>query len=174
MVKELNYETALTIIESWEVLRRKKNYAEKMGRGLFVKFFKQQPDASSVFGFDNNDENIHKTPKFIDFANHFVEVIDQAVQMLGPDLELLTDFFVDLGDKHSKEYGIKPKFYPILGRVLMEQLEEMLGHNVFTVHTKVCWLQVYEAFARDMTSTSIIGPEASFFEHHCQRVIVSK
>jgi hypothetical protein len=37
MVKELNYETALTVIESWEVLRRKKNYAKIMGRGLFVK-----------------------------------------------------------------------------------------------------------------------------------------
>lgn len=174
MVEELNYGTALTVIESWEVLRRKKNYVETMGRGLFGKLFKHQPNVSPVFGFDNNNENVQNTLKFIDFSKHFVKVIDQAVEMLGPDLELLTEFFVDLGGKHSKEYGIKPAFYPILGSVLMEQLEEMLGPKVFTVQTKVCWLQLYEALARDMMSTSSIDQKDLFIEDRRQYAIVTK
>jgi hemoglobin-like flavoprotein len=66
----------------------------------------------------------------------FVEIVDQAVNMLGPDLETLTDIFVQLGDEHHEEYGIKPTVYPILESALLEQLEEMLGPEVFTRHTK--------------------------------------
>jgi len=34
---DLDYETALTVIDSWELLRRKKNYAVIVGSGLFKK-----------------------------------------------------------------------------------------------------------------------------------------
>jgi len=37
MVEELTFDTALTVIESWEVLRRKKDFAETTGRGLFIR-----------------------------------------------------------------------------------------------------------------------------------------
>ena len=37
MVDELSYETVSKVIESWEFLRRTENYAERTGRGLFVR-----------------------------------------------------------------------------------------------------------------------------------------
>ena len=39
--------------------------------------------------------------------------------MLGPDLETMTEVFVELGDKYYKEYDIDPKLYPIVGRALL-------------------------------------------------------
>jgi hypothetical protein len=37
MVKKLSYDTALVVIDGWEVLRRQKHYQETMGCGLFKK-----------------------------------------------------------------------------------------------------------------------------------------
>jgi len=162
MVSDLSYETALAVIDSWEVLRRKRNYAETMGKGLFIKFLREVPEARSILGFDEtkgsfDEEAMYSSGNFREVAKNFVQVIDQAVDMLGPDLDMLTDIFVELGDKHHKEYNLKPRYYPILGRVLLDQLEEMLGPSVFTDHTRTCWLQVYEALSLDMASTSIAG-----------------
>ena len=38
MIYDLSYETASVVIESWEVLRRMENYAERTGRGLLIRY----------------------------------------------------------------------------------------------------------------------------------------
>lgn len=157
MVDELSYETALTVIESWESLRRTKNYAERTGRGLFIRFFRQEPGAKAVFGFDNTDDNdsVYESRKFLDVAKNFVEIVDQAVDMLGPDLEVLANVLIDLGEKYHNDYGMQPEYYSVLGRALIDQLEEMLGHDAFGLHTKSCWMQVYGALAADIAAITL-------------------
>jgi len=151
MIDELSYETASTVIESWESLRRTENYAERTGRRLFIRFFEEQPDARSVFGFDKTDDDaIYDSRKFLDIGKNFIEVVDQAVDMLGPDLEVLAEVLMDLGKKYHLEYGMRPEYYSVLGRALIDQLEEILGPKDFPIHTKSCWLQVYGALAQVM------------------------
>ena len=146
--------------------------------GFSPRFVTKQPGTKSAIGFDNSndddengsdangsdangsDENgsdeksIYNSPKFLDVAMNFVEIVDQAVNMLGRYLNTRTGIVVELGDTHAEEYGIKPTFYPILKIALLEQLEEMLGVEVFTRDTKACWIQFYDALAMDMASAS--------------------
>jgi len=162
MVDELSYETASTVIESWESLRRTENYAETTGRGLFIRFFREEPGAMAVFGFtkDGDDDDadadaVYESQQFLDVGKNFIEIVDQAVDMLGPDLEVLAEVLIDLGEKYHNEYGVRPEYYSVLGRALIDQLEEMLGPDVFGIHTRSCWLQVYGALAADMTSITM-------------------
>ena len=37
-----------------------------------------------------------KNPKFAKHAKQFIDMFDKAVEMLGPDIELLTDILLDL------------------------------------------------------------------------------
>jgi len=175
-MEELSYDTVSTVIESWELMRRRnKDYAETMGCGLLIKFFQERPGAKAILGFEidridqydsdseesnhieeeEEEDSLYKSEKFIEGGKNFVQFVDQAVDMLGPDLETLTQLFVDLGDKHHlTQYNLPSKFYPVLGRALLGQLEDMLGPKTFTIQTRSAWLQVFQAISLDLTQPS--------------------
>jgi hemoglobin-like flavoprotein len=155
MMKELSYFTVSTVIDSWESLKRKENYAEDLGRDLFIKFFDRKPEAKAIFGFDSkkmkNDEDFYKSRAFLAHGKHFVSILNRAFDMLGPNLEMLTEILLDLGGTHRTKYGVKPEYFPILGVCLLECIEEILGPKEFTNGTKSCWLEVYTALTDIMT-----------------------
>lgn len=155
MVDELSYETASTVIDSWESLRRTENYAEKTGRGLFIRFFEEEPNARTVFGFNEKDvDAIYDSQKFLDIGKKFIEIVDQVVDMLGPDLQTVAEVLMDLGKKYHTKYNMQPEYYSALARALIDQIEEILGSKRFATRTKSCWVQVYGALAKVISPSS--------------------
>ena len=75
-------------------------------------------------------------------------MIDKALGMLGPDIELLTEILLDLGKKHVG-YGVKPEYFPSMGRALIHSVKEQLGEK-YTEETKDAWVEVYGALSYDM------------------------
>ena len=136
------FETVSHIIDSWEAVRRIYDYEEIAGVLLFKKFFKLEPSAKKIFhfngsssrskgskGYDNDDEDellFYQSPKLIRHAKYFIQMIDKALQLLGPDSELLTTMLKQLGQKHVK-FGVTSKMYPPMGIALLETVEELLG-----------------------------------------------
>lgn len=76
-------------------------------------------------------------------------VLDKALGMLGPDIEMLTEILLELGKKHVS-YGVKAEFFPAMGRSLIASLEETLGKDKFNAEIKDCWVEVYGALSYDM------------------------
>ena len=70
-----------------------------------------------------------------------MQMIDKALGMLGPDIELLTEILLDLGKKHVT-YGVKPEYFPSMGRALVFTVETMLGEEHFTRQVKDAWVEV--------------------------------
>ena len=121
-VKINRFDTVSHIIDSWEAVRRINDYDEVAGVLLFKKFFKLEPSAKKIFHFngsssrskgskgcyDNDDEDellFYQSPKLIRHAKYFIQMIDKALQLLGPDSELLTTMLKELGQKHVK-FGV--------------------------------------------------------------------
>jgi hypothetical protein len=78
--------------------------------------FDLEPEAKAIFGFGKSGkEEISKelidSRRFTTHAKYFIQMIDKALGMLGPDIELLTEILLDLGKKHVN-YGVKPEFFP--------------------------------------------------------------
>ena len=48
MIDDMSYSTVSSCLDSWEALRRKPNYAEELGRILFIKFFILEPEAKKI------------------------------------------------------------------------------------------------------------------------------
>jgi hemoglobin-like flavoprotein len=69
--------------------------------------------------------------------------------MLGPDIEMLTDILLELGKKHVS-YGVKPEYFPSMGKSLIMAIEKTLGKDNFDADTKDCWVEVYGALSYDM------------------------
>jgi len=80
-------------------------------------------------------------------------MVDQAVEMLGPDLETVAEVLIEMGERHKIEYGVQPMYYPLLGTALLDQLEDELGPKIFTIRTRKSWLRVYRALAIDIEKT---------------------
>ena len=90
-----------------------------------------------------------KSKRFTKHAAYFIQMIDKALGMLGPDIELLTEILLELGQKHVN-YGVKPEYFPSMGRALIFAIQEQLGEDEFTSEIKDSWVEVYGALSYDM------------------------
>jgi methyl-accepting chemotaxis protein len=77
-----------------------------------------------------------------------MKMVDRAIGLLGPDIELLTEILLQLGEKHH-HFGVKPSYYPPMGQALINTMADMLGDK-FTREIKDAWLETYQALAYDM------------------------
>ena len=115
------------------------------------RLFELEPEAKAIFGFEASEDvsaELAKSPRFTKHAKYFIQMIDKALGMLGPDIELLTEILLDLGKKHVG-YGVKPEYFPSMGRALIYSVKEQLGEK-YTDETKDAWVEVYGALSYDM------------------------
>lgn len=114
------------------------------------RFFAIEPNVKVIFGFkvSQPDEELAKTRLFLRHSSYFIKIIDKALGLLGPDVELLTEILLELGQKHVN-YGVKPAYFAVLGQALIATIQETLGDE-FTQEIKVSWVEVYNALSYDM------------------------
>ncbi len=86
-------------------------------------------------------------------AAYLVQMLDTALNMLGPDIELLTEIMHELGMKHVR-YGVKPEMFPIMGDALLHTLETTLKDD-FTDPIREAWIETYSALSQDMIRAQV-------------------
>lgn len=144
------YETVSEVFDTWESVKRIENYEERVGVALFNRMFDVAPDDCSIFPW-TKEHFQKKDPKFLAFATKFIRMIDMAVDMLGPDMDIVEEQMYGLGVAH-KRYGVTPKHFDIMGKALEHTFQGILG-NKFTPSNKKAWKSVYSF----MSSTMIQG-----------------
>lgn len=106
-----------------------------------------------VLGFpstmDPNSESVQKNKRFRSHSKYFVQLLDRALDMIGPADDVLTDILEELGKDHAK-MGVKPTFFPALGIALLQVIEEELPPADFTEKVKAAWVEVYTALSSDI------------------------
>ncbi|GAX29564.1 hypothetical protein FisN_24Lh015 [Fistulifera solaris] len=157
MVKEISYSTISNVMEDWESVKRTKDYEKVAGTKLFRRLFDKCPQAKLLFGFpidiDVDSPELLQSKRFIAQAIYFWNMIDTSLNMLGPDIELLTEIMTELGTKHVV-YGVKPDMFPIMGDALVWTLKEMLGDK-FTEESEESWKETYGALSADMIRSMV-------------------
>ena len=64
-----------------------------------------EPSAAAVFSFGQDTElndEFYKSPGLVKHAKYYMRMVDRAIGLLGPDIELLTEILIELGEKHQK------------------------------------------------------------------------
>jgi Globin len=122
-----------------------------------LRLFNECKESKVLFGFpidiDPNADELLKSRRFIMHASYLIQMIDTALNMLGPDIELLTEIMTELGQKHVK-YGVKPEYFPKMGIALLGTLEELLG-EAWTEPVKEAWIETYAALSNDMIEAQL-------------------
>lgn len=71
-----------------------------------------------------------------------IHMFDAALSMLGPDTETLFEILTELGKRHIK-YGVKPHYFPFMGKAVVYALSETLG-DAWTLEIQDAWVEVYD------------------------------
>lgn len=112
-----------------------------------------EPEAKRIFGIsadmDSESDEVMKSPRFLRHAKFIIQMIDRSLDMLGTDVDMLTEIIMELGEKHVR-YGVKPTYFPSLGRALIDSIAIHLGEKKFTGAVKADWVEVYGALSYDM------------------------
>jgi len=141
MVAELSFTTYSDVMDSWERIRRVKDFDKTLGMIVFKKFFSRCPDAVSIYGYDQCErEEILKGDTFEKHAKKFVCFCDSFIDMLGPHADMLTDILEEEGIKHAK-WGVKLDHYPSMGEALIEGVKSL--DKKFNDDTELSWRKVY-------------------------------
>ena len=78
-------------------------------------------------------------------------MLDKALNLLGPDAELLAEIMTELGKKHA-QFGVDDEiYYSIMGDSLFLALGELLGLG-FTPKVEESWTIVYGELTQGMIS----------------------
>jgi hemoglobin-like flavoprotein len=101
------------------------------------------------------EESFYEHPSFVRHAVAVVRMLDAAVHMLGPDLDLVTETLEGFGARHV-QYGVIPDHYPIVGEALLSTLEAALG-DAWTDGVKLGWSTIFSF----VSSTMIKGATAA-------------
>lgn len=105
---DISYGAISLVMETWEQLRRIKNYEEVAGSLLFRKLFEIQPSTKVLFGFpidvDPHSPELLASKRFLMHASYLIEMLDTALNMLGPDIELLSEIMLELGATQKQPF----------------------------------------------------------------------
>ncbi|CAB9521805.1 Leghemoglobin Lb120 [Seminavis robusta] len=155
MSLEMECTTLFSVIDSWESLRRVPNHNEVAGTILFMHLFELCPATKVLFGFpmdmDPRCEEVKNSPRFQTHAKYMINMLDRALNMLGPDAELLGEILSDLGKKHAR-LGVQERFFPFMGDALILTLREVLGTE-FTPDIESHWKEVYHALSTNIVKS---------------------
>jgi hemoglobin-like flavoprotein len=120
----------------------------------------------TVLGFpasmDPNSEEVKKNKRFRAHSKYFVQLLDRALDMIGPADDVLTEILEELGKSHAK-MGVKPAFFPALGIALLQVLEEELPASDFNEKVKGCWVEIYTALSSDMIKSIKAATEGKIY-----------
>jgi hemoglobin-like flavoprotein len=105
---------------------------------------------------DPSSTNMLQSKRFIAHAARLIQTLDTTINMLGPDIEMLTEVMFELGEKHVR-FGVTSQMFPIMGQCLLETIDECLqmemkagSRFIYTKEMKDAWVEVYLALSKDM------------------------
>ncbi|CAB9528889.1 Neuroglobin [Seminavis robusta] len=151
-IAESYFDVVTNVNDTWARVKALPNYREEFGVALFRRMFEVAPDAWTVFPWgrgNKNDEDMFKNPEFLKFARRFTEMLDMAIDMLGPDMELVEEQLTDIGIMHSR-VGVVPRHYPLMGACLIDTLADKLGPETFTRRHRDAWGATFQFMSTTM------------------------
>jgi hypothetical protein len=99
---------------------------------------------------DPNSDEILQSKRFLAQSSLYVKLLDTVVDMLGPDIEMLSEILEEMGEKHYKIYGVSHEMYLPMGEALYETFQEKLGDE-FTPDMLDVWRDVWAELSGDMS-----------------------
>lgn len=111
------------------------------------RFLELEPQTRAIFNYDVEKDN-NATAANDMTSKMMIDMIDFAVSLLGPDLELIEEGLIALGRRHKK-YGLLTRHLFSMEHAVIYALEEMLG-DCFTRQDRRAWETIFQMVIKAM------------------------
>ena len=141
-MNSIGYATVSRVLESWDASRRtckSGDFEREFGKLLIDKFVELQPRSRTFY----RSEAMMRS-----HADGVVHLLDSILQMLGPDIEFIQEILSQVGKRHAK-MGVKPAFFPFLGKALIWALEKTIGEEM-SDENREAWNIVYDSISEEI------------------------
>ena len=91
-------------------------------------------------------------------ARRMVSMFDGAINLLGPEIEELTEHLAKVGASHLN-YGVRPSHLASMGRALLAALAHTLGER-WTNEYEASWRLVYDEFSEEILRSMFVAQQA--------------
>ena len=146
------YKVVHSVLSSWELASQKYSSPEEIGMQVLLCMFRTKPETKTVFGF-TPEQNVEGNPMLkmgaMIHGSRIYSMLNQALSMVGPDMETLVEFLETLGERHAR-VGVKKKYFTHLCDGVRETLATILEEK-YTSDDDAAWKEVLEFLAGSIT-----------------------
>jgi hemoglobin-like flavoprotein len=146
------YKVVQRVLTSWELASQNYSSREEIGLQVLLCMFRTEPETKTVFGFTPK-QNVEGNPMLkmgaMIHGTRIYSMLDQALSLVGPDMETLVEFLETLGERHSR-LGVKRKYFTYLSDGVREVLATTLGDK-YTSDDDAAWKELLEFLAVTIT-----------------------
>jgi hemoglobin-like flavoprotein len=152
MDKPICFKVVQRVLTSWELASQKYSSREEIGMQVLLCMFRTEPESKAVFGFTPK-QDIEGNPMLkmgaMIHGTRIYSMLDQALSLVGPDMESLVEFLEALGKRHSS-VGVRRKYFTYFCDGVREVLATILGDK-FSAEDDAAWREILEFLAATIT-----------------------
>ena len=142
------------VLSNWELDCQKYSSPEEIGMQVLLCMFRTKPETKTVFGF-TPEQNVEGNPMLkmgaIIHGTRVYSMLNQALSMVGPDMETLVEFLETLGERHAR-VGVKKNYFTHLCDGVRETLAT-IQEEKYTSDDDAAWKEILEFLAVTITKT---------------------
>jgi hemoglobin-like flavoprotein len=150
MVDHINYQSISNVIACWEHANQKYSSREEIGNAILLQLFEISPETKVIFGFQQKQGNIEKHPMLrmglMVHGLRIVQMIDEVLNWLGPDVDVLNEILSDLGNRHGR-YGVKKEHFVHMGEAIRGALSNILDEKHYTKDVDMAWKEIFDTLS---------------------------
>jgi len=150
----ISYAEVMDVTSSWSIAKEMEDFEDTAAETILLAIVEMEP-VTRLFTDFCDIGAIKNNPILWKQAKTFVDIIDRAMMVLGPDLEPLELSLIQLGRRHAV-YKNNVHFLPTVGIALFAALEKSLGDK-FDQKTQISWQKIFQF----MVSKLIVGMQSS-------------
>lgn len=147
MAKEISYQSISNVLSCWEHANQKYSCREDIGNEILLELFDVEPEIKVIFGFQPHQMNIEANPMFrmglIVHGLRIVNMIDQVLDLMGPDTDVLNEILQEQARRHQK-HGVKKEHFAHMGTAIRRALSKILDNDVFTTEVDNAWKEMFD------------------------------
>ena len=148
MTEEINYLSISNVLSCWELANQKYSCREDIGNTILQELFVVAPETKLIFGLQPNQSSDMVVNPMLRMGLmlhglRIVHMIDQILDMMGPDTDVLNDILQEQARRHQK-HGVKKEHFAHMGTAIRGALSKILDDNVYTAEVDKSWKEMFD------------------------------
>ena len=147
MTEEISYQSISNVLSCWEHANQKYSCREDIGNAILQELFEVEPETKLIFGFQRHHTNIEANPMLrlglIVHGLRIVNMIDQILDLMGPDTDVLNEILQEQARRHRK-HGVKKEHFVHMGTAIRGALTKILDDDVYTAEVDKSWKEMFD------------------------------